>query len=300
MYNYRLKDPQSPSTGGQFFKPAIIVGGLILVVVSIFFLKNLFIQKKDADLQKLLAEKRERAKQVDVEEVTPEQVFKNIRDDKTQLVDIREESEFETKHIESSINLPLSQVNEKINLISAEKQVIIIDRQDSLEGKIFTDHLGSEGVNAKYLKGGILAFAQEGYSLINIGNPTDTTDLLKVNSISAEEIKKQLLEGKLFAFVDTRPAINYSADHIDGSINIPLEELEKRKNGLPAGRILVYDDEQIRSFRAAVRLYDMNIVGVHSSLDGYQILKSTLLEEKPPAETPSQDDSQSTSDTNSE
>jgi len=49
----------------------------------------------------------------------------------------------------------------------------------------------------------------------------------------------------------------------DRERNELLEELEKRKNDVPVGgNLVVVDQNPIRSFQAAVRLYDMNILGV--------------------------------------
>ena len=67
-------------------------------------------------------------------------------------MDIREHSEYNSKHIESSVNIPLSQIDERINAVSRTKQVIIIDRENNQIGKIFAEHLENEGVDVKYLE----------------------------------------------------------------------------------------------------------------------------------------------------
>ncbi len=243
-----------------------------------------FIAKKDREhKQETTAfEKFEKSQNEDIEPnvtyASPSDVFKGIRNKNVQLVDIREYSEYTFKHIESSINIPLSQINERINTVSRTKQVIIIDRENNQIGKIFTEHLENEGVDIKYLEGGILNYSQSGYELISLGSPTLTEDLIKVASISAEDIKNKIKAGQFFIFLDVRPAIEFSSDNIEGSINIPLEYLEDRKSNIPIGTLLVYDNDAIRSFQAASRLYDMNIIDVYNSISSYESLKKTLEE----------------------
>jgi len=167
----------------------------------------------------------------------------------------------------------LSTINQDIYLIDQTKTVIIIDREDSFEGRTFASHLKNEGVRAKYLEGGILKYAQDRYALISKGNPASSQDLVKVTSLTAEQIKEKIINGELIAFVDTRPQARYKEGHISSAINIPLEEIERRKNDLPRKKIVVYDDDLLRSFRAAVRLFDMGTFTVYNSLDDHQTLK---------------------------
>lgn len=247
----------------------------IVVVFGAFLAKKYYEEKKEISLEKL--QQQSENVDLDIEYATPKEVLKSVRNKSVQLVDIREPSEFATKHIESSINIPLTEINEKINLISKDKLVIIIDRdEESKIGKVFTDHLKKEGVTVKYLEGGILNYSQTGYSLVSKGNPALTEDIVKVSSLSVEAIKNRIKEGKLFIFLDVRTRNEFHSENIDGSINIPLEELEDKKSKIPIGTILVYDSDSIRSFQAAVRLYDMNVMDVYNSIANYETLKQEL------------------------
>ena len=191
-------------------------------------------------------------------------------------MDIREENEFILKHIEASINIPLTKLEDKLNLLSKTKTIIIIDRTDSPNGRILTEHLQKEGLTVKYLDGGIINYAHNEFGLVTLGNPLIQSDLLKVTSYTAKEIIEQLLDGSRLKFIDTRSAVDFALDHIDGSINIPLEELEKKKDKLPVRSFIVLDKDPIRSFQAAVRLYDMNVLGVYNCKDTYNDMKDTI------------------------
>jgi len=258
-------------------KAFLISFGFIALICIAFIAKNEYQKKKAQDLQNIASGNFDDI-ELDIDYINPDEVSRKIRNKNAQLIDIREPEEFDAKHIESSINLPLSQVEQKIALIDQVKEVIIIDREESQIGKGFADHLKSQGVNVKYLEGGILNYSQSGYNLVSMGNPTLTEDLVKVSSVSGEEIIDQIKEGKEYVFLDVRPELQFTSDNIDGSMNIPLEKLEEKKLDIPFGSILVYDSDSIRSFQAAVRLNDMNIYNVYNSLDSYEQLKAKLLE----------------------
>lgn len=264
----------------------------VFVLISIFLIllffggKAYWKQKKNIDLAEKIQAEKEKETEIPVEYASPEEVFKSIKNNKVQLLDIRENQEFELKHIETSDNLPISKLKNKeseLDLIKKDKLIIIIDSQEQLEGKILADHLKNQGLRVKYLKGGIINYIRENYPLVNYGNPTQTEDLLKVKSYAAQEVKDNLLKGNLFAFVDTRPPTDFKKDNISGSINIPLEEIEKRKSSLPTGKIMLYDEDPLRSFRAASKLFDMGILSVYNCTDNYTTLKETLFKETPPA-----------------
>jgi hypothetical protein len=54
------------------------------------------------------------------------------------------------------------------------------------------------------------------------------------------------------------------------------EELEKRKSEIPSGKILIIDENPIRSFKASVRLTDMNILTNYYLTNPYSELKSAV------------------------
>ncbi len=256
--------------------PAIVGLFLIILITGYFLTKTFLVKKKIENLDKRLIEKRESDKNLDIKTVSPEQVFQWINKPNIQLIDIRNENEFNKKHIESSINIPLNKLKDNLDKFKKDKHLVIIDKKDSMEGKILVDHFSKEGLNIEYLKGGILKYAQENYSLINEGNINNPADLVKVKTFSAQKIKEELLRGKIFSFVDTRPEYLYNLDKIKGSFNFPLEKIENIKNKLPTHTLLLYDADPVRSWQAGVKLYDMGISNFYVSTDSYKQLKNIL------------------------
>jgi len=252
---------------------------LILAVVGYFLLKSIHTKHELERLERQLIEKKKNAEQFDIKMVSPLDVFKAINNDSYQLIDLRSSAEFQAKHIESSINIPISTINERVADIKKDKKIIIIDNDNSKKGKILVDHFQKQGLDIYYLEGGILKFAQENYPLITDGNIHNTADKIKANFISAKKVKEEMMKGKIFSFVDTRPVALYQKDHIKGSFSMPLETLEKNKGGMPTHTILLYDSDTTRSFKAGVKLFDMGISNFRTCSDDFQTLKKILLGE---------------------
>ncbi len=261
------------------FNP-VIIGIVLITLITAYFLWQTFNEKQKLQRleKKLIEEKRESGK-INVEIVSVEEVYQWIGNKNVQLIDIRNSAEYEIKHIESSINLPLDNIIKDLTKIDKTKKIVIIDKENSSKGQILTEHLTKEGLDSKYLDGGILNYARQNYPLVTTGNPSDITDQMKVTLITASEVREKMIKGKVLAFIDTRNSGAFNADSIAGSKNIPLENLENLKKSLPSRTILLYDSDPTRSFQAGVRLYDIGISNVYSCSDNYTILKRILLTE---------------------
>jgi rhodanese-related sulfurtransferase len=266
----------------NFFNP-VIIGIILITMITGYFLWQTFNEKQKLQrLEKKLTEEKIAAGKIDVETVSAEEVYQWIGNTNIQLIDIRNLADYEIKHIESSISLPLDNIIKDLARIDKTKKIVIIDKENSPKGQILTEHLTREGLDSKYLDGGILNYARQNYPLVTTGNPSNITDQMKVSLITAEQVKGKMLKGKVFAFVDTRHSGAFSADSIAGSKNIPLENLENLKKTLPSRTILLYDSDPTRSFQAGVKLYDIGISNVYNCSDTYTVLKKTLLiEDKP-------------------
>jgi len=208
-----------------------------------------------------------------------QETYAAINNSQTQLVDIRSNEEFEFEHIESSINLPvekdLSMTNKQ--LLNKNKPVIIIAGDNETAQKVAQD-LNVEGYQARYLENGIDNFLAAGYGLITYGNIESSSDRSKVIFISAQDLFERSSKGENFIFLDVRKKEDFSKNHIENSINLPLELLEKNKQEVPLGKVVVIDENPVRSFQAAVRLYDMNMAGNYCLQESLSILKEITKE----------------------
>jgi rhodanese-related sulfurtransferase len=243
-------------------KPIAIGALLIIVVVGIYFSKNfLFTKDKEKIIDEVIQEKSEK---ITVPMILSEDLQKLVYKDTHQIIDIRSAEEFEYSHVESSKNIPIAKLKEQANKLDKNIPIIIIDQIETTQGKEATQYLEELGFSSRYLIGGITSFSKEGFSIISFGDPNLTTDIIKVNPISSEEAnQKAINEPRLIKFLDVRSRKDFERNHIQNATNIPLEELEKNKRDIPVGKIIIVDEEPIRSFRSAVRLHDMNFIKVY-------------------------------------
>lgn len=211
--------------------------------------------------------------------VSAQETYAAINNRQIQLIDIRSSEEFEFEHIESSINLPVKEDFSLTNqqLLNKNKPVIIIAENNETAQKA-VQNLNAEGYQAEYLENGIDSFLTAGYGLITYGNIESSSDRSKVIFISAQDLFERSSKGENFIFLDVRKKEDFSKKHIEGSINLPLELLEKNKQEIPLGKIVIIDENPVRSFQAAVRLYDMNMAGNYCLQESLSILEKITKE----------------------
>lgn len=261
------------------FNP-IAFGVILIVVITGYFLWQTFNDtNKIKLLEKKLEKEKEEAGKININTVSAEEVYQWIGNKNIELIDIRNPDEYKIKHIESSINLPLNDLIKSLKKIDSSKKIIIIAKENDKKGQILTEHLSNENVETRYLEGGILEYARQNYPLIATGDPTNVTDQIKAPLITAEQVRKEMLQGKVFSFIDVRPTGAFQLNNITGSKNISLKDIENSKNLLPSRTILLYDADPTRSFRAGVKLYDMGISNFYSCSDTFGVLKNILLTE---------------------
>lgn len=82
--------------------------------------------------------------------------------DKYILIDIRNKVFYDYGHISNSINLTSSELKEKLELFSKDKQVIIYCK-DGKESKLISEKFQSNGYNVHSLKGGYISYINDYY-----------------------------------------------------------------------------------------------------------------------------------------
>jgi len=69
--------------------------------------------------------------------------------------------------------------------------------------------------------------------------------------------------------LDVRKNATFSEGHIKNAANIFLDDLETKYRDIPMGKeIVVYDNDGLWAFKAAVRLFDLGVFDVHALSDG--------------------------------
>jgi sulfur-carrier protein adenylyltransferase/sulfurtransferase len=103
-----------------------------------------------------------------MKEVTPSEL-KQMLDNKEeiQLIDVREQHEYQAGHIESAL-IPMNTIPQNLEKISKDKKVIMICRSGNRSGNVIRFMEGNGFENLYNLKGGLLAWKKEVDSSMNV------------------------------------------------------------------------------------------------------------------------------------
>jgi rhodanese-related sulfurtransferase len=105
------------------------------------------------------------AKVTSVPEITPREAHERVVAGEVVLVDVREESEWETGRIPGSTHVPLSQIrNRGIRGVSVGKEVVLACRSGARSALAAT-MLSDDVLKAANLVGGVQAWVREGLPL---------------------------------------------------------------------------------------------------------------------------------------
>lgn len=247
---------------------------LLIVIVFIFFFRLNDSKKEDLSLE--MEEEKIETKTFDLPLITPKEVFNAINKKEFLILDTRENQDFFENHIESSINIALQEVLKNENLLNKEQTLIFVEKQESSEGKEVADKLKQAGYRLNYLEGGLYGYLEAGYDLISYGDPNSAQDRAKVNFFDLDILAQKLEAGERFIYLDVRKKADFEKDHFKSAVNIPLEDLEKNKRDVPTGKLLIIDEDPVRSFQGAVRLSDMNFLTTYYLSNKYSELRDAV------------------------
>jgi rhodanese-related sulfurtransferase len=185
------------------------------------------------------------------------------------VIDIRTADDFNLEHIIDSSNIPSDVLkNGKLNLDSEKNIAILgntIEEADAAAVLISEKGFG----NIFVLAGGLSAWKNNDGGTINWGDPTSFANQAKIIYITTEEAKKSIDDDKNYLFLDVRNSSDFSP-HIPGALNIPLDNLEKKRDELTSSRfIVVYGNAEMEGFMAGVRLYDLGFSSVSVLRGGF-------------------------------
>ena len=253
----------------------IIIAGfmLIIVVVIISFVKPLFEKKpqtQPADPAVAQAEKSiDSAKQISVSGL-----LKKITTNGNIIVlDIRSSDEFAAEHIIGSKNISISDLTNDLASLDKNKTYVIVDDGTSLDGiSLAGTVMPNQGFkNVYYLTGGFPAWKNQFAPTISAGDPNSFVDQAKVTYINSDQLKNLIASNPSnLLILDVRTSNEFAAGHLSGAVNIYLDDLENDRAQIPIDKqIIVYDNDGLWAFQAAVRLYDLGFYNVKALSDGF-------------------------------
>lgn len=198
----------------------------------------------------------------------PKVLFQKLQNkDSIIIIDIRPPVAYDTEHIPGSLWLGPS----ALGSFSADPKttvVIVPAAEDPLALEVAHNTLSEKGLAFSFLRGGFEAWKFAGYQTVSQGTPDSFVDQSKITYITPTELKTLLTAsaGKdTIVLLDVQPENRFRRVHLKGAMNIPLADLEKRKDEIPSAKeIIVYGENELASFQGGVRLADLHFFTVRT------------------------------------
>jgi rhodanese-related sulfurtransferase len=258
---------------------SVLIGGLITIGLLIIMIAGFFLTRNRSENNESLLKSEEKKIEdlnLDITFVNPKEVFAAIGKEDFLIVDTREKQEYTENHIESSVNIPLQELLENQSLLNKDLNIILVEKEETIEGKKIADKLKKSDFKLNYLQGGLYGYIGTGHELISFGDVTSAQDRAKVSPIDLTTLGAKLQAGERMIYLDVRTKNDFDKDHFDNAINIALEDLETNKKSIPTGKLLIIDENPVRSFQAAVRLSDMNFLTVYYLTNKYSEFREAV------------------------
>jgi glyoxylase-like metal-dependent hydrolase (beta-lactamase superfamily II)/rhodanese-related sulfurtransferase len=168
-----------------------------------------------------------------------------LRDDGTQVLDVREPPAFARGHLAGSVNVGLSGrfASWAGTLLDPRRAVVLVaDPGREREAAMRLGRIGLDDV-AGWLDGGAAA----------LGARPDL--VARTERLDAAQAERALRERPDLTVIDVRTPAEHGAARIEGARNVPLDRLAWAIDGLPAGPLLVQCQSGYRSSMAASVLH---------------------------------------------
>lgn len=252
-------------------KKALIIGfTLILLVVLFAFIKPYFNKNRSAGNGMATQNKIQ-----DYPQISFSDLQSKIRSgENMQIIDIRTSDFYGAEHIVDSVNIPFDELENNNMEVDPNKLIVVLS--EGSDGDMANEYQAIQIIkdkgfkNAEALAGGMISWKNNYGQTISWGDPNSFTDQSKVIYISPEDLKKYISGGKSIFVLDVRPPSSFSAGHISSAVNIPLGDLEKRRNEISLSKdIVVYGDTNLQSFQAAVKLNDLSFLSAAALQGGF-------------------------------
>ena len=200
--------------------------------------------------------------------LTLEEVLK-LKDEGAQILDVRNPVDYEGAHIYRSINIGLggSYATWAGTILDSDKPIVIISSPGLEEEAVM--RLGRIGFDyiAGYLEGGMEALL------------THPDILKRTERITAQSLSEMISSNDPPQILDVRRPSEWTLNHIDGSVNIPLNHLNERYVEIPNDKeLVVYCTSGYRSSIAASLLEKNNFINVSDLVGGISAWGATNIQ----------------------
>lgn len=191
-------------------------------------------------------------------DITGDEALKLIKDSKEILIiDVRDASDYEKGHIANAINIPVGDVEGRINELEGYKDKnVVLYCNSGKKSATAAETLVSNGFKNVNNAQGVKDFEY---------------DLVTYTDVNGYDAEKLINDTSDIVIVDVREEKEYKDGHIENSINISSEEIEDRIDELNDSKdktILLYCKSGRRSADTAKILQEKGFTKVYNSIDG--------------------------------
>jgi rhodanese-related sulfurtransferase len=251
---------------------------LIIAVAAITILKPIIQNRKNPNpaKQSVTADK---IKDDEKYSVSADELIRKVQKrDYVAIIDLRDADSFKKEHLIDSINLTPEDIDKNVDTVNKTKEIVVVDEKGEVDSSagVAAKYFQDRGFqNAHFLRGGFSLWTAENRPIISEGDPNSFADQAKVKYVNSDELKKMLDEGNSFLVVDVRKIDSFKDGHIKGSINIFLDDIERRRAELPIGKkIILADNDGVWAMKASVRLFDLGYFNSFALSDGLDSWKA--------------------------
>lgn len=256
---------------------AIGVGFALILLVFVFTLlrNDIFSSKETSSSQSTDSETKTKTA-AKYNTVNATDLQKRLLTDKKKmtLLDVRPFESFAEEHIIDSVGIPLDEfpVADKID---AHTQIVIIGQSSSDENisKAFDKLKEEKFKDIIVLAGGIDSWKQLLGITVSYGNPKSFVDQSKVSYLDPEQLNDAIKSNAALYIIDVRSNEDFKKGHIAGAINIPFDDLEKRRNEVTERKAVIVGLNELQEFQASVQLFDMLLISpyvMRQAMPGWQ------------------------------
>ena len=249
------------------FKVLAIGAALVLSIGAVGCSKQEEAPKEEA--------KQEQAK-AEVKTIKGDEVVEAMKDANTVVIDARDASEYEAGHIKGALNVFVDEAESKLGDLEQykDKKVIVYCNSGKKSGKLaqllvdngFTDVSNADGVK------------QYEYELVQ-GKEEPKAEKAEVKTMKGDEVVEAMKDTANTVVIDARDAKDFAKGHIDGAINVFVDEAEDKLGELEQykdKKVIVYCNSGNKSGKLAQFLVDNGFTDVYNA-DGVKQYEYNLV-----------------------
>ncbi|EKE19840.1 MAG: hypothetical protein ACD_8C00098G0004 [uncultured bacterium] len=245
----------------KFNENQIIIAGFVLIILVIIFTLfrgKIFSESNDSRNSIMPTSKESNLPKYETLSATELNKKITLQKEPVVLLDVRPFDLYIAEHILDAINISLDEfpVGSRIDSHSA---IIVIgsDNEDENINEAVEELKKEKFENIRVLAGGMESWKQLVGATVTYGDPKSFVDQSKVSYLDATELNDAIRKDVPVYVIDVRNAGEFAQGHIVGAINIPMNDLEKRRSEIKEKRIVVVGINELQEFQASVQIYDM-------------------------------------------